>query len=316
MGSDGARGRVPCSEVFRELPLPDKRYANICGVAVNTDRNPLTHFGRQVRKELIAHGWSLREMAARSGLAAPYWSQIENGHRPPTEAVAEACDRVFPERHGWFSEYYEESKSWTPPGFRDWAELEEKSASLQDWYPGILTGLLQTEDYARGLLGTSPGVTDEIVATRLTARMERQRRVLMREDPPSVWFVVDEMALYRRVGSPAIMAEQMRHLAEVASRPNVTMQVLPAVAHPANASGFVIADSSAWCEHVKGGFVYEGETVTPLAALFDTLRGECLKVSESAALFERMTEIWTAGARAVTATRTAVSASKSRRATG
>jgi hypothetical protein len=34
--------------------------------------------------------------------------------------------------------------------------------------------------------------------------MERQRRVLMRDDPPLAFFVVDEFALYRLVGSPEV----------------------------------------------------------------------------------------------------------------
>lgn len=67
---------------------------------------------------------------------------------------------------------------------------------------------------------------------------------------------------------------------------------------------------SAWCEHVKGGYVYTGESVTALLTLFDTLRGECYRVSESTALFERMTGIWTHGARAATQTPTAARASK------
>jgi Domain of unknown function (DUF5753) len=144
---------------------------------------------------------------------------------------------------------------------------------------------------------------------RLANRMERQRRVLFRDDPPTAWFIIDEMALYRCVGSPKVMAEQCAHVAEVASLPNVTVHVMPAVAHPANASGFVIADDSAWCENVKGGYPYTGETVMPLPALFDTLRGECLKVSESTALFGRMIGTWNRlGERARTATRTAASA--------
>ncbi len=65
------------------------------------------------------------------------------------------------------------------------------------------------------------------------------------QDPPLAFFVVDEIALYREVGSAQGMAEQMRHLTAVAAMPNVTLQVLPAVAHPATASGFVIADDSA-----------------------------------------------------------------------
>ena len=95
-------------------------------------------------------------------------------------------------------------------------------------------GLLQTEDYARALLATAPEVTDEAVTTRLTARMERQRRSLMRDgDPPAAWFIIDELSLHRLVGSPEVMATQMRRLLSVAAMPRVTAQVLPAVAHPA-----------------------------------------------------------------------------------
>jgi Domain of unknown function (DUF5753) len=108
----------------------------------------------------------------------------------------------------------------------------------------VLSGLLQTNDYARALLLTYPGVTDDQVTARLERRMERQRHVLARDDPPDTWFVVDQMALYRQVGSPEIMAAQMTRLAEIARLPHVKVQVLPAVAHPANASGFMIADDA------------------------------------------------------------------------
>jgi hypothetical protein len=37
------------------------------------------------------------------------------------------------------------------------------------------------------------------------------------------------------------MAGQMRYLLEVAAMPKVTLTVMPAVVHPANESGFVIA---------------------------------------------------------------------------
>jgi hypothetical protein len=174
------------------------------------------------------------------------------------------------------------------------------------WSPGIIDGLVQTQDYARTLLSTAPEATAEIVSARLANRMARQRRVLYRDDPPDAWLVVDEMSLYRRVGSPAIMAEQMRHLSEVARLPHVTLQVLPAVAHPANASDLIVTDDAAYVEHLAAGYTYtEAETVTRLTRLFGTIRGECYRVSESAALFERMTEIWTHGARAAIQTPTA-----------
>jgi hypothetical protein len=260
-----------------------------------TSENPvLSHFGRQVRKERLARGWSLDELAARTGMGAGHWSRIENGKRPPTEAVARAADRAFPERRGWFLEYYEESKSWTPAGFRNWAEYEDKATNVRAWMPGILHGLVQTENYARAMLRTYPGVTDEILAARLRSRMERQRRILMRDDAPAVWFIVDQMALYRDVGGADVMADQMRHLAEIATMPNVRLQVLPAVAHPAGAGELIVTDDAAYAEHIAGGLVFtEPETVATLANLFVTIQVESLRASESVALIEEVGDIWT-----------------------
>ena len=64
--------------------------------------------------------------------------------------------------------------------------VRRQGARLSVWSPGVLDGLFQTEGYARALLETSPGVSDEVVAARLASRMSRQRRVLMRDIPPSV----------------------------------------------------------------------------------------------------------------------------------
>jgi transcriptional regulator with XRE-family HTH domain len=249
-----------------------------------------------MRKERMARGWSLREFAARTGVDFSHLSRIENGRRPPNEKVAAACDRVFPERRGWFMEYYEESKSWTPAGLRNWAEYEDKAVSIRVWSPGVVDGFLQTEDYARALLSTVPGVTDEMVTSRLRSRMERQRRVLLRDDPPAAWFVVDELSLYRLVGSSEVMAVQMRHLAEVASLPNVTMQILPAVAHPANASELIVTDNAVFVEHLVGGLVYtEDETVSSLQRLFYTILSESDRASESLATIVEVGEQWIGG---------------------
>jgi hypothetical protein len=267
---------------------------NIIRMAGNDSGGAVTHFGRQMHKERLARGWSIHALSARMGVAAGHLSRIENGKRPPTEALASKCDAVFPERRGWFSEYYEESKSWVPAGFRSWSEYEDKAISLRAWSPGVLHGLLQTEAYARALLETAPDVTAEVVKARLTSRVERQRRVLMREDPPSAWFIIDQLSLYRQVGSAETMAEQMRHLAEIARRSNVTVQVLPAVAHPAGASGFIVTDDAAYAESVVSGQVFsDTETVNGLLRLFDTLRGESYRVSESLVMIMEVGEIWT-----------------------
>jgi transcriptional regulator with XRE-family HTH domain len=270
------------------------------------------HFARQVKKERLAHGWSLAELGRRTGLDPAHLGRVESSRRPPTEAIAAALDTVFPERRGWFTDWLSESREWAeiPATFRSWPDYEDRAATIRTWNPGIIGGLVQCEEYARALIAVQPGVTDEIMAARLATRAERQRRVLERQDsPPSVWIIVDEMALYREVGTPAVMAAQMRHLAEVAARPQVTLTVMRAIAHAANASGFVLADDAAWCEHLAAGGVYtEPQTVSMLAQRFDSLRAECYRASESLAMIDRTTEIWASGVSPLTRMATAASA--------
>jgi transcriptional regulator with XRE-family HTH domain len=280
----------------------------------DNSKNPTTHLGRQMKRDRLGHGWSLRELAARTGINFAHLGRIESGERLPTEKIAMACDAVFPERDGWYARYYEESRDWTPPGLRNWAEYENRSATLRVWSPGVIDGFLQVEAYARELLRIHPGVTEEIITARLASRMERQRRVLHRDDPPSAWFVVDEVALYRYVGSPAIMAGQLSHLADVASLPHVTMTVMPAVAHPGNESEFILTDDAVYVEHVVGGFTYtDAETVTRVGMRFDSLRGESYRVSDSLARIRRMEAIWNRSGQVPTAVAEAVPALKSPR---
>jgi hypothetical protein len=269
--------------------------------------NPASHFGRQLKKERLARGWSLDELAARSGIVASHLSRIENGKRPPTAKIATACDAVFPERLNYFTELYDEMRTWAPAGFRDWPEHEDKSATLREWSPMVITGMLQTAPYARALLQTWPGVPDEVVSARLASRMERQQRVLFRDDPPSAAYLIDHAALYRLVGTPEVMAGQMTHLLDVAALPHVTLQVFPSIACPATQGGFLLADDAAFAETVVAGYVHTGETVTSLARLFDTLRAESYRASESAAIIRKARDTWT-GERAATQGPTAATA--------
>ena len=113
-----------------------------------------------MRKARQAAGMTLREFCARTGVNYTSASLVENGHRPPTEKLAQACDSMFPGWRGWFSEYYEDSKSWVPAGFRSWSEYEDRAKTIRAWSPGIVHGLLQTADYARALIDVEPDSTD------------------------------------------------------------------------------------------------------------------------------------------------------------
>lgn len=279
-------------------------------MALNNGSSPVTHFGRQMRKERLARGWSLREFAARTGINIAQASRIETGKSPPTERVAAACDVAFPERKNWFSEYYEESKSWMPAGFRSWAEYEDRAAELLAWSPGIIDGLAQTEDYARALLSIHPGATGEVVSARLKGRIERQRR-LLRDDGPAVGLLVDMAALYRAVGSAEVMAAQCAHLAELARLDAVTLQVVPPVTIPLGTALLILADDSAYTENALSGSVYtDEESVRRLRRFIVTVRAEARPASESLAIIRKAEKQWT-GASRHTAAATAGRASKS-----
>lgn len=109
-------------------------------------------------------------------------------------------------------------------------------------------------------------------------------------------YVLDQSALYRRIGSPETMAAQLRHMIKVAALPNIVLQVMPEVGHVALAADYALADDAVWSEHfISGGVYTDPNIVASAAARHDILRGECLKVSESLALIEGLAEQWTGG---------------------
>jgi transcriptional regulator with XRE-family HTH domain len=139
---------------------------------------------------------------------------------------------------GWWHDYSDVLPSW----FEAYVGLEEVATQIRAYEVQFIPGLLQTEDYARAVIML--GHDDEPprdIERRVRLRMARQA-VLDRDEPPSVWAVIDEAVLSRPVGSRAVMHGQLKHLAELSRRPNVTIQIIPfqAGGHPAAGGPFSI----------------------------------------------------------------------------
>jgi hypothetical protein len=224
-------------------------------------------------------------------------SEIENGRRPFNENLAIKCDEHFPERRGWYLTYYTESKDWTPPAFRDWSEYEESATELLIWSPNAVEGIAQTEGYARAMISIWPGISPEVAETRLQGRMRRQKRVF-RPKGPRIVLMVDHVGLYRGVGSAEIMSEQCGRLAALSQFEAVTLQVVPPVALNLVTTTLILADTAAYTENALSGAVYtDDESVRRLRLLFDSIRGEAAKVSESLAMIREAQRRWTGGHR-------------------
>jgi transcriptional regulator with XRE-family HTH domain len=124
---------------------------------------------------------------------------------------------------GWWHDYSDVLPQW----FTAYVGLEEVATQIRAYEVQFIPGLMQTEDYARAvtLLGHDTEPARDI-ERRVRLRMARQA-VLDREDPPNVWAVIDEAVLRRPAGSPEVMHGQLKHLAELGRRPNVTIQIIP-----------------------------------------------------------------------------------------
>ena len=108
--------------------------------------------------------------------------------------------------------------------------------------------------------------------------------------------VLDESVLKRRVGDELVMREQLRRLAQLADRPNLTLQILPLDAqHTVFGESFVIfrfgPDNDAMLqdvvstEHLRNDFSLEGEKETYLHRIaFQMLVGASLDPASSKAL--------------------------------
>src|SRR5262249_14472097 len=73
--------------------------------------------------------------------------------------------------------------------------------------------------------------------------IRRSRQEILRGDnPPQFWAVLSEAALYRMVGGPAIMRDQLLYLTEVSELRNMAIQIirLDVGAHPGISTPFVI----------------------------------------------------------------------------
>jgi transcriptional regulator with XRE-family HTH domain len=124
---------------------------------------------------------------------------------------------------GWWREYGDVLPSW----FEPYLGLEQAASVIRIYEPALVPGLLQTPDYARAVMqlryvqASAPGV-ERCVALRM-ARQE----FLTQPGAPELWVMLDESALRRRVGCPAVQREQLLHLIQMAQRPNITLQVVP-----------------------------------------------------------------------------------------
>ncbi|MDG4791186.1 helix-turn-helix transcriptional regulator [Micromonospora sp. WMMD1102] len=182
----------------------------------------------------------------------------------------------------------------TPSWFRPWRDLEETAVILRYFQATLIPGLLQTEAYARAVFASTGMLSDEEVAARVTSRMERQAAILDRADRPTFAFIIDAAA--PRCGPAEIAKEQLQHLADTSSRPNIFVHVVPDTAglHAGRSGSFALATMDGGGavglldDFYEGRVVEEPSLVTGLERTWQTIAGVALPCDQSRTLILRL----------------------------
>lgn len=132
--------------------------------------------------------------------------------------------------HGWWEELTE---GVTPDRFMmdhpaRYPALEMESIRVSAFELAVMHGLVQTPAYARVVLEAFLSERgDQELDQLVELRVRRQEALADRDPLLNLSLVLDESTLHRVVGSPALMAEQLAYLLELAERPNIDIRVLP-----------------------------------------------------------------------------------------
>jgi Domain of unknown function (DUF5753) len=181
--------------------------------------------------------------------------------------------------------------------------LEAGAASIRNFEPVVVPGLLQTADYAREIFRNGPIELDpDEVERLLEVRLTRQE-ILTRDGRPRLWAAIDEAVIHRVIGSAEVMRGQLRHLADAAQQGKTTIQVMPyrAGAHAGTIGAFVILDfpeptdrAMVYVETLAGDiYLEERSDVNRYALPFDRLLAASLHPDDSVQLIEQVASTMT-----------------------
>ncbi|GGW51561.1 helix-turn-helix domain-containing protein [Streptomyces xantholiticus] len=267
-------------------------------VITGRSQEPRQRFAEELRTLRAGSGTSLRALGERLGWDWSLFGKMEKGETLGSPEVVQALDTHYGTPglllalwelaagdHTQFRERY-----------RRYMALEAEALSLWHFAVSVLPGLLQTPGYAREVLAVG-GLKGKELEQQVEARMGR-RELLEAQDAPPFRTILAEAVLRTPVRGAAEWRAQLEHLAEMAERESVTVQVL---LQSAGVHGLVgtdvwflrLADGRpvAYTENAHWGeLVEESARVERLQRAYDVVRDMALPPGESRKFILRMLE--------------------------
>lgn len=202
------------------------------------DRKNLAETLRDLRK---AAGLSGERLAARIAMSQSKISRIESGRTLPSvadvERILKGLESVSPDVAEHVLSLARvanvEHASWRAVArsgmWRKQAEIKaltESSTEVRHFLPIVPSGLLQTPEYARyALTPVIEGNPARDIDRAVRARLDSQDA--LNNESRRFYFLLTEQAVRLKRAPSPVMVGQLRHLIEVAKRPNVDLAILP-----------------------------------------------------------------------------------------
>ncbi|MGW7364910.1 helix-turn-helix domain-containing protein [Streptomyces sp. NPDC054841] len=256
--------------------------------------SPLDYYGYELRRYREAAGLTQKQLGAIISYTGSLVGQIETARKLPTEAFSQAVDAALGTGGLLTRMLGLVLRSQLPGWFQQVAELEARATEICTFQTHMVHGLLQTQAYARAVLGA---LDRSKLDDRTTVRLARQR-ILDTGEPPAFWAILGEAALCQEIGSPVVMREQLAQLLAYEDDLRVNIQVLPfsAGAHAGlqgsfNLYRFAGDPAIVYTEGYGAGHpTANPDTVKDCSLRYDHLQAAALSIKDSAALIRRTME--------------------------
>lgn len=258
-------------------------------------------------------------VAEHMGWSASKVSRIENAHTAPRTSELRKLLSLYgvegpyadellalameAKRKGWWEAY----SGALPDAHSGYIGLEAEATASCHWAPEVVTGLVQTQDYARALITSHARAITPVppgeIQGRVEARMIRQK-ILERDPPFELNLVFDESVLLRRIAPDKVMQGQLGRLIEVSEMETVTLRILPLDGpHAIITGGFILLQFGkvhevgyhdvACLEHLTGAENFEEERLTYQYQLaFERLTELALSPGRSRNVIARARQKW------------------------
>ncbi|UZJ33947.1 helix-turn-helix domain-containing protein [Streptomyces endophytica] len=183
-------------------------------------------YGDWLRQQREAAGLTQQQLADTAVMTRSHIAHIEAGRRIPSKEDARRLDQAL-DTGNVLSSFRPQDDAAIADYFESARHLEQQATMIHEFALSYVPGILQTERYARAVLGAGfPPRSDEECDRHVVTRLERAK-ILGDPVTPMVCALLDEAVLRRPVGGQEVMAEQLLHIVHLAEQRRVRVHVMP-----------------------------------------------------------------------------------------